>query len=154
MKNLKVKYFVIISISELLEHNITLCSFNNTTMSKEEIISVQIGKFSNQIGANVWNLRDEFLYDESESEEKFSPHTHYHKSSGGYVPRCVALDLREHCGNRFQSPYDDNSDVVDSSTWVGKIARPTKEGPIKTGQHHSPYGWCEMLKVLMLDLMR
>lgn len=118
-------------------------------MSKEEIISVQIGKFSNQVGANVWNLRDEFLHDDSDSEERFLPHTYYHKSSAGYVPRCVALDLREHCGNRFQSPYDDSSDTIDRTTWVGKVARPINtinHGKTKE-QQRSPYGWCEILKV-------
>lgn len=113
-------------------------------MIEEEIISVQIGKFSNLIGATIWNLREEFLSDEGNCNEKFLSATYYHTTTRR--PRCVALDLMENCCNRRQVVSEDAS--VDSQTWSGKVRK--HSGVAYSFNNHSDNdSWVELLKVNM-----
>lgn len=93
-----------------------------------EVITVQVGNYSNFIGAHFWNLQEAFLQnknvDEGPSEINYNVLYREGQNLSGektYKPRVVCLDLK---GNISElQECDAVSDSVEGHAWEGEIER-------------------------------
>lgn len=112
-------------------------------MSNNEIITLQIGHFSNFVGSHLWNLRTDSLTSEDFDENfvnKPDPTVYFHESNlKAFKPRCIMIDLDENVGTAFnEDPY---ADSVSSSIWNGSITKPSRN------VSNNYKGWSSVLKV-------
>ena len=104
-------------------------------MSDAEIISLQVGNYSNEVGAHAWNLRDRL----SAQDDTVSNPSVFHHVDDNFktFPRTVIVDLFENTSNYSDEPV---SQSLDASLWSGTVSRAISDA---TTEH----GWLDVLKV-------
>lgn len=83
---------------------------------QDEVISLQIGNYSNFIGSHLWNIK-ESLHDQECIEVGVSYHC---DNNYTLSPRCVIVDLFENIGGY---PTEVKVSDIDSSVWSGIVAK-------------------------------
>lgn len=100
--------------------------------NEREVITFQIGNYSNFVGSHFWNLQESLFKDASSKKNSCSEvlhdilHRHglnFDTGRRSYTPRVIAFDLRENVKSFPRADETSTDDTDDGINWDGNVEK-------------------------------